>query len=165
MIRINNKPIKPALQEEEYDCAPNSIRMLLSYYRIPIKSEARFKTVLNTRKDGTSSKNVIKFLSKHFQVEEGYGLEDAKSHLKNKDILLVCILDKGKYSHYVVLTKLNKKYTYYLDPNTDSVNDILKKRTTNYFLKNWREYEFWYLAPIKKLKVSKKITKKIKRKK
>lgn len=160
MIRINNKPIKPALQEEEYDCAPTSIKMLMSYYRVPIKSEVRFRNILNTRKDGTSSKNVIKFLSKHFEVEEGYGLEDAKEHLRNKNILLVCILDKGKYSHYVVLTKMNKKYTHYLDPGAYEVSDILKRRTTNYFIKNWREYDFWYLAPVKKLKVSKKITQK-----
>lgn len=164
MIKINNKPVKPALQEADYDCAPNSVRMLMSYYRVPIKSEARFRNILNTRKDGTSSKNVFKFLKKHFEVEEGYGLESAKEHLRNKNILLVCILDRGKYSHYVVLTKMNKKYTHYLDPGVNDVDNILKRRTTNYFLKNWREYEFWYLAPVKKLKVSKKVLQKGKRK-
>ncbi len=165
MIRINNKPIKPALQEEEYDCAPTSVRMLMSYYRVPIKSEVKFKSILNTRKDGTAYKNVIKYLSKYFEMEEGNGVDYAKEHLKHKKILLVCILDKGKYSHYIVLTKMNKKYTHYLDPNACDTDNIQKRRTTNYFLKNWKEYDFWYLVPIKKRKVSKKVAKKIKKRK
>jgi len=162
MIKINNKLIKPSIQQTDYDCAPNSIKMLMSYYRVPIKSEARFKKILNTRRDGTAAANVIRFLSKHFKIEEGFGLERAKEYLKNKNILLICILDKGKYSHYVILTKMNKKYTYYLDPAVNDATDILKRRTTNYFIKNWKEYGFWFVAPFKKLKVSKKVVKKVK---
>lgn len=164
MIKVNNKLIKPVIQQTDYDCAPSSIKMLMSYYHIPIKNEIKFKKILNTRKDGTAASNIVKFLSKYFEVDEGYGLENAKKYLKNKNILLICILDKGKYSHYVILTKMNKKYTYYLDPDTKITDDVLKRRTTNYFIKNWKEYDFWFIAPFKKYKISKRVTKKIKSK-
>lgn len=156
MITINGRKVKPTIQENKWSCAPSSVKMLCSYYKVSIKSEARFRKILNTRKDGTSSKNIIKYLSKYFELSEGYSLDDAKDCLKNKHILFVCINDCMKYPHYVVLTKINSRYAYYLDPDNKDVTDVLKRRTTKYFLKMWKEFDYWFLVPEKKVKISKK---------
>jgi hypothetical protein len=107
--------------------------------------------------------NVKKYLSKHFELHEGNGIEEAKNFLKKKHMLFVCINDAGLYSHYVVVTKITYKHVYYLDPKRRPASEpeTFKKRTLNYFMDNWKDYDYWFLVPTKKLKV--KTYKKIKR--
>ncbi|QQG38724.1 MAG: C39 family peptidase [Candidatus Woesearchaeota archaeon] len=124
-------------QEKDYTCGPAVMRMLLAAKGIK-KSEKELERMLKiSTRIGTWFKYFPIVAEKYrldYVVARNSNLKELKKLLKEGYIIMVgYFMEEENVGHYAVVTKVDSKYVYMLDPY---LGPNRKLRIMN-FLKNW----------------------------
>lgn len=106
------------LQEEEKDCGPASLLMIIKYYKGYISLDT-LRDLTNVTKEGTTAYHLVKYAQ-----EIGFKAECVKCDLEdinNENIVLPCIANviiENSYKHFIVIYEINfkKQYLVIADP-------------------------------------------------
>ena len=111
------------LQLSDYDCGFACLKMLLSF---KLKDKEYLHLKQDIYKGEYSFLDLTLIAQKNHIILEGYII------LNYKDIFsLPCIgiIKKEKYNHYILITKISKKYVTYFDPKIGEI--VIDKNNFN----------------------------------
>jgi predicted double-glycine peptidase len=133
-------------QKNDWTCGPAVARIVCHYYGVE-KEISHLVAELNTTKEGTSNRDLMRVLRRHginSRVREHTSIKHLKQTLKNNIVVVAYWIPRHKEAHYSILTKIGRTRVYFHDTWYGSTHSY----TINYFEKNWWDGEAtrWMLA-------------------
>lgn len=155
------KKLKITLQQDDYECAVSTCRMHLSLYGINMTKKRIRREVHTTTRDtpektaGTESVDIINFyrsLGKFDVLEYENNIDKAKEYLRNNTPLYICyeMFGNPAYSHYAVVTKLERGKIKLLNPYTNKKDEVIEEYDFKWFKYWWERTNFWFCVLSKK---------------
>jgi ABC-type bacteriocin/lantibiotic exporter with double-glycine peptidase domain len=148
------KKLKITLQQNDYECAVPSGRMLLSLYGINM-TKKKIKMGMGTTRKGTDSSQVVEFfrsLGTFDVLEYENNMQKAREYLANNVPLYICydMFGNPEYSHYAVVTKIERGKIKLLNPYSNKKEEVIEEYDFKWFKYWWERTNFWFLVLIKK---------------
>lgn len=148
---LGSKELHKKDQQYDYDCGPNALSILLSFYDVEVSVEELSETLPTTR-DGTDWMALINYLNtlEDFRVFEFQNnLDAAKKYLDRGYPLLVCwdVDEVAQWSHYSVVVDIMKNFILVMDPEDSKT---VTEYDYNYFWRCWRMEKFLFAVLVPK---------------